>query len=436
MLPLFFVYYGAADCLRLIPGLESPKSGLSAGVLSIAEVAVLLGIGLWVLGYRSALSLWRGKPQRTALKEWRLGSMVGIGVLAWTAGLICTWIWQSEVVERYVVTTQFNALTTIAILIARLIQPVGVGLLAYAYISTRKPTMLLLVLGVLGADFIFGLVADSKELALRSAIIVIVGKYLLDGRIPKQWLIAMALAVAMTFGIFQAYRYEVLQTGKQTRAAAAENLSENVGRALDSEMLAGGLIRSGLLGFTQRVDLKPTLELVLARVGKDVDYQRGESLLHIPYSFIPRLIWPTKPDSSMGQVFNREFQISADPDTYISTTHLAELYWNFSWPGIVVGMYLIGFFLGWINSRFALSEARSLTRFLVLVTTIYLPCMRFEGNIAMEYIVWMRSLAMVAVLHLIFATTMPRLARRAGSTRPGTPAPASIAEEPAPASAR
>jgi hypothetical protein len=99
-------------------------------------------------------------------------------------------------------------------------------------------------------------------------------------------------------------------------------------------------------------------------------------------------------------------------------------------------MYLIGFFLGWINSRFALSEARSLTRFLVLVTTIYLPCMRFEGNIAMEYIVWMRSLAMVAVLHLIFATTMPRLARRAGSTRPGTPAPASIAEEPAPASAR
>jgi hypothetical protein len=436
LMPLLFLFYGLPDVLRLVPEWGPPPSGLATGVLSIAEVGVLVGLGMLVLGYRFAVNTWRGRPARTAVRDWRRTTLLSLGLALWLVGLLGTWIWQSEVVERYV-GTMLGASSAIPLLISRLVQPIGIGLLAYLYVMSRSRPLLILVLAILAIEFVFGFIADSKELAIRSAIIVIVGKYLLEGRIPRQWIIIAGTVVALTFGIFQAYRFEVLQTGKQTRASAAENLSANVDRALNSDMLSGGLVRSSVVSLASRIDLKPTLELVIARVGNDVAYQGGDTLVHIFTSFIPRIIWPDKPDSSVGQLFNREFQVSADPNTYISATHLGELYWNFGWPGVVLGMFAIGFLLGFVNSRFALAEHRSLTRFLVLVTTIYFLCLRFEGSIAIEYIVWMRSLALVAALHFLFASVSPR-ARRGRAPRPAADADAAPAadDKAAPATAR
>ena len=39
----------------------------------------------------------------------------------------------------------------------------------------------------------------------------------------------------------------------------------------------------------------------------------------------------------------------------------------------------------------------------VLLTTAKYVCLGFEGSIAIAYVVWMRSLAAIWILHLIFA---------------------------------
>jgi hypothetical protein len=75
-------------------------------------------------------------------------------------------------------------------------------------------------------------------------------------------------------------------------------------------------------------------------------------------------------------------------------------------------MFLIGCLLGLINSRFALAEHKSVTRFLVLVTTIYLICLRFEGGIALQYTLWIRSLGLIMVLHWLFARMGQQTAHR------------------------
>src|SRR5262249_34213201 len=119
--------------------------------------------------------------------------------------------------------------------------------------------------------------------------------------------------------------------------------------------------------------------------------------------FEPRLFWPDKPDAAVGKIVNHEFHVSEDPDTYISASHLGELYWNFGWPGIVVGMFALGYLLGFVNARVDLSEGRSLPRLLVLISVIYACVVRFEGSIAIEYIVLTRGLAMIWIMHLLFA---------------------------------
>jgi hypothetical protein len=90
-------------------------------------------------------------------------------------------------------------------------------------------------------------------------------------------------------------------------------------------------------------------------------------------------------------------------DTYISPSHFGELYWNFGWPGIVGGMLLIGMLLGFVAVRCSLASGQSVTRMLVFLTTVRYVCLGFEGSISVAYVTWLRSLAVIALLHLLLA---------------------------------
>jgi hypothetical protein len=100
---------------------------------------------------------------------------------------------------------------------------------------------------------------------------------------------------------------------------------------------------------------------------------------------------------------NKSFHLTDSDDIFISPSNLGELYWNFGWTGAVLGMGLIGLICGWVGARFNLLEFSTVTRILVTVVTIKQLIVGFEGAIAPGYVVWLRSLAAVGILHLIFA---------------------------------
>jgi hypothetical protein len=95
------------------------------------------------------------------------------------------------------------------------------------------------------------------------------------------------------------------------------------------------------------------------------------------------------------------FNVTAQEETYISPSHLGEMYWNFGWPGVLAGMALVGAICGLVG-RFNLAECRTVTRLLVFVTTVELLIHGFEGALA-GYVVWLRSIAAIGLLHLAFA---------------------------------
>jgi hypothetical protein len=128
----------------------------------------------------------------------------------------------------------------------------------------------------------------------------------------------------------------------------------------------------------------------------------GATLTPIPAAFIPKLLWPDKPNVAVGQVFNKEFHIG-EADTYISPSHIGELYWNFGWPGIVLGSALIGLVLGVVGMRCGAFPHASLTRLLVVVVTIYAFAIGSEGSIAVAIVPWIRSMTAIGILHWLFA---------------------------------
>jgi len=104
-----------------------------------------------------------------------------------------------------------------------------------------------------------------------------------------------------------------------------------------------------------------------------------------------------------GQLVNKEFHLNGGEDVYISPSHLGDLYWNFGWTGVIVGMGIIGIVCGYIGARCDMTEVATVTRLLILVLTIKQLIVSFEGALGSTYVVWLRSVAAIGVLHLLFA---------------------------------
>lgn len=71
----------------------------------------------------------------------------------------------------------------------------------------------------------------------------------------------------------------------------------------------------------------------------------GQGLGYVPSSFMPRILWPSKPFSDRGHYFTASIGGASDASlatTSTGQTAAGELYWNFGWFGVFVGMYLLG----------------------------------------------------------------------------------------------
>jgi hypothetical protein len=414
VLGMYFLLFGASDAATIALG---TIPSLSVGIISQAELVVLAGAVLLILGYQVAA---RPAPHSSTApgKDWSTSTIVTTGIVLWAFGAAATWIWQ---VYRYRTATEinqgFSEFTTLALVIARLVHPLGMLLLAYALAVTRNRMLLAIVLAAIAIDVMVGFIGDTKELAMRGLLLVIFARVLVDGKLPKLWLSAGMAFVIVAFPVFQAYRSDVMGVRGLSRAQAAEDIGRSIQLALQSrqKVVEGRSEEYRNPSFLGRNNIKPTLEILVTKVGHEVKYQDGYTLGLFFMALVPRMLWPEKPDSSVGQLYNRELHLSDDPDTYISPSFVGDLYWNFGWAGIAVGMPLFGFLLGSVNRRCDLSARRSVRRLLVIATTTYLLCARLEDGIAIEFIVWLRSLLAIALLDLLFARQQVSAEQRTAS---------------------
>jgi hypothetical protein len=76
--------------------------------------------------------------------------------------------------------------------------------------------------------------------------------------------------------------------------------------------------------------------------------QLGATMGYAWYAFIPRIIWPNKPQVNRGAWFSVYvgFARSEDRGFSLAMTAVGELYWNFGLLGVFPGMFLIGSLAG------------------------------------------------------------------------------------------
>jgi len=403
---MYFMSYGIVDVFALFSEpLEKVRDG---GVLTMAEAVILVSGAFAQLGYRMVCR----PPGPDAVIEatgndWPERTLVLVGGALW---IVCTWLsWEFKVniiVDATIDATArglaaLGTLKTSAFILAMMLQPLGILMLAYAQCRYRRAYLTPVLITVVLVQLVFGFVIDVKGDALIGGILVVLTKLLVESKLPKGWLVAIVAFIAVAFPVLQANRIVRGDYGID-RTAAAGNMGEVLKRSMTgSETLTAGPGRAAI--FFGRVSTKGTVEMIVTRTGRDVPYQYGYTLSPLLTAFIPRVVWPDKPDVQAGQVVNKEFQVSESADTYISPSHLGELYWNLGWPGAVLGMWSIGMLLGLVSRRFHLENAVSLTRIMVAVVTLRLLIIGFESSIAAQYVVWARSMLAIGLLHALFA---------------------------------
>ena len=84
------------------------------------------------------------------------------------------------------------------------------------------------------------------------------------------------------------------------------------------------------------------LEYVVVSVPENAPYLWGVTYLKPLFWWIPRSIWPEKPESVMMRIVHEPKPYSFAGGTSQGVTILGEMYWNLGIPGVIVGMFVFG----------------------------------------------------------------------------------------------
>ena len=122
---------------------------------------------------------------------------------------------------------------------------------------------------------------------------------------------------------------------------------------------------------------------VIAMTPEQVPYWFGGSYQTLWTSFIPRLLWPDKPQATIGNEFGYRYKQLPIYDK--STSHnlpwLAEFYANFGTFGVVVGMFAVGVLFRFLVQKLSVPISSGIEY--VLGTTITFSLFYAESNFAL-----------------------------------------------------
>jgi hypothetical protein len=405
----YFFWFGNMDVLRLLGLAEAPKEP-QGGVLDAAEAAILLG-GLLIQGAYLLVCAVRRPPAADRIREWPESLLVAGGVAIWLITTVMTWQFKVYIIKDATMDSISRGLgglsgfQTDLFMFATYLQPASLMMLAYGYCKYRRGYMVPIVGTMVVAQFILGFVDDGKGEALSGVLMLIVTKFLVDGRVPKTWLVAGVAMIALTFPLLQANR-AVRHARELTHDAAAADLGSAFEQAIAAEKpedRSSQRPNEHRESIFERTWLKDTVEIMFARLGHGAEFRGGDTLEPLLTFFIPRSLWPEKPNVMVGLLVTKVFFPEQTGEVNLSDSQLGELYWNFGWTGILVGMSCIGCILGLVGFGCDLSRSVTLTRVIVLGVTIQLIVIGFESGITTQYSEWFRMMGAIGVLHLCFA---------------------------------
>ncbi|MDP6175813.1 MAG: hypothetical protein QGF09_16750, partial [Rhodospirillales bacterium] len=200
-----------------------------------------------------------------------------------------------------------------------------------------------------------------------------------DGKFKLLALLSCAiLGLLAVYGTSTAIRHSA-KPGLEKLSKAADGFIEFV--STGKIKTAPGTAEFGRLGsLTKRMSHIWVFNAVDNKSPDPVPYWRGKTYRPLFTSFIPRVIYPDKPEERSGGGFGRRYGFldQHQAKTSLNLPWVTEMLANFGPLGVVLGMGLAGMFLGFLDRLFNRAWMTDL-EFTVGLTLIY-PLVYPESN--------------------------------------------------------
>ena len=234
----------------------------------------------------------------------------------------------------------------------------GMALIVALAVRTKLPTneRWLMVAGIVLQLIVSVGTGAVAGLALRFLVIGVAG-WAAGARLtwPRLMVgIAAVGSIVVLRGLVHDYRAEAWFGERQL------SLTERIG--LWRDVITGNVVSRGATGTLEsswdvvgdRTDHLALLADVSVKTPGSVPYWGGQTYLSLVGSFVPRALWPDKPEKRVGQDFGHRYGYLTrnDLSTSFNLPYPIEFYVNFGEVGIVVGMLIVGVIFGLLDTFF------------------------------------------------------------------------------------
>ena len=235
-------------------------------------------------------------------------------------------------------------------------------------------------------------------------------------RIP--WKTSLAAVLVVVFVVFPLYfAFRNVRGRYYSQEYRVERSLEQLQKQQATEYA-----QNSLKTVARRLAIINSTAVVVRECGTHVDYQYGRTLwLGIISVAIPRIIWPDKPIMNIGVDFGKTFRITGFKNySAVSQSMVGELYWNLHVPGIIAGMFLMGFWLGSLYQRFGANGGKNAFRLAMYIPLLFISVTAAEAEIGGLFGALVKTalilLALEKFLQFLYAQRDRRLATEPGAT--------------------
>ncbi len=257
----------------------------------------------------------------------------------------------------------------------------GLALLAIAYLKDGSRAAFLLLLVIIPPTMFFNFFTGSKTLFLAPLMMVAYAYVVVRRRIRARWLIPGILLIALYYPVAQFHR-EVILRGNTLGAGdvigdAGEILSATASYAQSFRFV--DYLGDGIRMTSGRLEGLGVLSVIVRDTPDKVPYQGGWTLSYIFLSYVPRLLWPNKPPMTIGHWVTAMYGPGPIPSN-TGPTWMGELYFNFGFPGLVLGMALLGIWFRVLHEMFFRPNA-TIPALLVGAVVIFCTVPSLQGGV-------------------------------------------------------
>jgi len=223
-----------------------------------------------------------------------------------------------------------------------------VSFIYYLKTGSRRWKTIFIITFIL--ELVYWLPTGRKEEVINLIIFPIIILYFIRGTFPKIKIIIPAIVFLfvlfpVTKMLRDAIGISIVSNQSLTLSEIGDIIGQNINVAwADQNGNISTTDNSENFASIKRLGIVEETAAVI-KLTKEQGYLYGSTYARFLYSFIPRIIWPDKPELTYGKEFGRMIGVvgSDDDITSASISIPAEAYWNFQYFGFIILFIIFSF---------------------------------------------------------------------------------------------